>query len=270
MQSKDDVIEIDLQELIGLLIHWLWLLVLCGLVTGIAGFLICKLTITPQYESTTRIFILNRANEQNVTYSDLQTSTQLTKNYTPLIKSRDVMERVIETLGLNTTFEGLSGRVKVSTVNDTNLIAITVTDPDPQMAQLIATEVREEARKHIKEVMEIQAANVETEANLPKSPSGPSAKKWAMIGALLGIFSCAAILVIQYLLDDSIKNAEDVERYLGLSTLAMIPIAEQNDKHKKKKSHEHFDSDMVKAVDEDNSSSEIVVQDIHAENTEEE
>ena len=270
MQSKDDVIEIDLQELIGLLIHWLWLLILCGLVTGIAGFLICKLTITPQYESTTRIFILNRANEQNVTYSDLQTSTQLTKNYTPLIKSRDVMERVIETLGLNTTFEGLSGRVKVSTVNDTNLIAITVTDPDPQMAQLIATEVREEARKHIKEVMEIQAANVETEANLPKRPSGPSAKKWAMIGALLGVFACAAILVIQYLLDDSIKSAEDVERYLGLSTLAMIPVAEQNDKHKKKKSHEHFDSDMVKAVDEDNSGTEIVVQDIHAENTEEE
>ena len=38
MQSKDDVIEIDLQELVGLLIHWLWLLVLCGLVTGLAGF----------------------------------------------------------------------------------------------------------------------------------------------------------------------------------------------------------------------------------------
>lgn len=271
MQSKDDVIEIDLQELVGLLIHWLWLLVLCGLVTGLAGFLICKFTITPQYESTTRIFILNRANEQNLSYSDLQTSNQLTKNYAPLIKSRDVLEKVIETCGLSGSYESMASKVKVSTVNDTNLIAITVSDPDPAMAQRLAKEVRIEASKHIEEVTEIQAANLETEANLPTHPSGPSKKKWAMIGALLGVFACAAILIIQYLLDDSIKSAEDVERYLGLSTLAMIPIAEQNDKRKKKKhSHEHFDSEMVKAVDEDHSDMDLVVQDLKNEKGEEE
>lgn len=264
MQNKEDVIEIDLQELVGLLIHWLWLLILCGVVTGMAGFLICKLMITPQYESTTRIFILNKNNAATVSYSDLQTSTQLTKNYTPLIKSRDVLESVIEKCGLNEKYESFASRVSVATVGDTSLIAITVTDPDPAMAQLLAKEVRILASEHIKQVMEIQAANLETEANLPTSPSSPSAKRWTLIGALLGVFACAAILVIQYLLDDTIKSAEDVERYLGLSTLAMIPIAEQNDKHKKKKSHsEHFSSEMVKAVEEENNANmDLVVQDL--------
>ena len=265
MQNKDDVIEIDLQELVGLLIHWLWLLVLCGAVCGIAGLLICKLTITPMYESTTRIFILNRNNNSTtVSYSDLQTSTQLTKNYTPLIKSRDVLERVIEKCGLEQSYEGFASRVSVSTVGDTSLIAITVTDADPAMAQLLAKEVRILASEHIKDVMDIEAANLETEANLPTRPSSPSAKRWTMIGGLLGVFVCAAILVIQYLLDDTIKSAEDVERYLGLSTLAMIPVVEQNDKHKKKKSHsEHFDSEMVKAVDEENNANmDLVVQDL--------
>ncbi|MBR6478338.1 MAG: protein-tyrosine kinase [Lachnospiraceae bacterium] len=271
MQSKEDVIEIDLQELVGLLFHWLWLLILCGMVTGITGFLICKLTVTPQYESTTRIFILNRANDQNLSYSDLQTSNQLTKNYAPLIKSRDVLEKVIQTCGLAESYESFASRVKVGTVNDTNLIAITVTDADPAMAQLLAKEVRIEASAHIKSVMEVQAANLETEANLPTRPSGPSARKWAMIGGLLGVFACAAILVIQYLLDDSIKSAEDVERYLGLSTLAMIPVAGQSEKHKKRKeSHEHFDKEMVKAVDEENSNMDIVVQDIKNDTNEEE
>lgn len=264
MQNKDDVIEIDLQELVGLLIHWLWLLILCGAVTGIAGLLICKLMITPQYESTTRIFILNRNNATTVSYSDLQTSTQLTKNYTPLIKSRDVLEKVIEKCGLNQSYEAFAGRVSVSTVGDTSLIAITVTDPDPAMAQLLAKEVRVLASEHIKDVMDIEAANLETEANLPTRPSSPSVKRWTLIGGLLGVFVCAAILVIQYLLDDTIKSAEDVERYLGISTLAMIPIVEQNDKHKKKKSHsEHFDSEMVKAVDEENNANmDLVVQDL--------
>ncbi len=264
MQNKEDVIEIDLQELVGLLIHWLWLLILCGAVTGISGLLICKLLITPQYESTTRIFILNKNNAATVSYSDLQTSTQLTKNYTPLIKSRDVLESVIEKCGLNETYESLARRVSVATVGDTSLIAITVTDPDPAMAQLLAKEVRILASDHIKAVMEIQAANLETEANLPTSPTSPNAKRWTLIGALLGVFVCAAILVIQYLLDDTIKSAEDVERYLGLSTLAMIPIAEQNDKHKKKKSHsEHYSSEMVKAVEEEsNANMDLVVQDL--------
>lgn len=264
MQNKDDVIEIDLQELVGLLIHWLWLLILCGAVCGIAGLLICKLMITPLYESTTRIFILNRNNATTVSYSDLQTSTQLTKNYTPLIKSRDVLEKVIEKCGLNETYESFAGRVSVATVGDTSLIAITVTDPDPAMAQLLAKEVRILASEHIKDVMDIEAANLETEANLPSKPSSPSAKRWTLIGGLLGLFVCAAILVIQYLLDDTIKSAEDVERYLGISTLAMIPVVEQNDKHKKKKSHsEHFDSEMVKAVDEENNANmDLIVQDL--------
>ena len=263
MQSKDDVIEIDLQELVGLLIHWLWLLILCGLVAGTVGFIACKMMVTPWYESTTRVYVLNRNSEQNVSYSDLQVSTQLTKNYVPLIKSRDVMEKVIATCGLEESFESLSGRVKVATVSDTNLISITVTDADPAMAQLLAKEVRIEASEHIVNVMKVDAVNLETEANLPTRPSGPSAKKWGMIGALLGVFVVAAILVIQYLLDDTIKSAEDVERYLGLSTLAMIPIAEQTDKHKKKSgSREHFDSEMMKAADEENDSMDVVVQDL--------
>ncbi|MBR4731181.1 MAG: protein-tyrosine kinase [Lachnospiraceae bacterium] len=267
MQSKEDVIEIDLQELVGLLLHWMWLLLLCGAVTGITGFLICKLTVTPWYESTTRIFILNKNNETTVSYSDLQTSSQLTKNYTPLIKSRDVLEKVIEACELSESYESFASRVKVATVGDSNLIAITVTDSDPQMAQRLAKEVRMEASDHIVEVMAIQAANLETEANLPRKPSGPSARKWALIGAFLGVFTCAAILIIQYLLDDSIKSAEDVERYLGLSTLAMIPIADQ-DKNKKKRgrSHEHFDSEMVKAVDEESGNMDLVVQEINVDN----
>ena len=155
MQSKDDVIEIDLQELVMLLLHWLWLLVLCGVVAGSIGFMVCKLTVTPWYESTTRVYILYRNNDQSVSYSEMQLSSTLAKNFAPMIKSRTVLEKVIDICGLNESFESLSGRVKVTTVNDTNLIAITVTDADPAMAQLLASEIRTEAAKHIVEVMDL-------------------------------------------------------------------------------------------------------------------
>lgn len=263
MQDKDDVIEIDLQELFALLLRWIWLIVICGVVSALMGLLICLLFVTPKYQSTTRIFILNRNNDATISYTDLQLSTTLTKNYGPLIKSRDVLEKVIEICGLDEKYESLLNRVSVETVGDTSLIAITVTDPDPSMAQLLAKEIRIAASEHIKEVMEIQAANLETEANLPEKPSSPSKTKWTLIGGILGVFACCAVLIIQFLLDDTIKSAEEVEKYLGLSTLAMIPVLDEGDKDKKKKAHSgHFDSGMTRMTEDETSDMDIVVQDL--------
>lgn len=263
MQDKDDVIEIDLQELFTVLLRWLWLIVICGVVSALLGLMICVFFIKPQYQSTTRIFILSKNGDAAISYSDLQMASTLTKNYGALIKSRDVLEKVIETCGLDEKYESLMNRVTVETVGDTSLIAITVTDTDPAMAQLIAKEVRIAASDHIKEVMEIQAANLETEANLPEEPSSPSKMKWTLIGGLLGVFVCSAVLIIQFLLDDTIKSAEDVEKYLGLSTLAMIPLLDQGDKDKKKRSHGvHYEAGMTRAVEDETTDMDIVVQDL--------
>ena len=74
-------------------------------------------------------------------------------------------------------------------------------------------------------------------ANLPSQPSEPSIVRWTAIGAFLGLAACAAVIIIRYLLDDTIKSSEDVEKYLGLSTLALIPMlqGEKSTKKKKKK-----------------------------------
>lgn len=233
--NTEDVIEIDLQELLGLLLHWLWLIVLSGLIAGALGFGISKFMITPQYQSTTKVYILNKQDSGNVTYSDVQLGTQLTKDYAQLIKGRYVLEKVLITFGLAENYSSFAERVTVETLTDTRIIAITVEDTDPVMAQAIANEIRIVASEHIKNVMDIQAVNVAEEANLPEMPSSPSIFKWTAVGAMVGSFLCAMILVIRFLLDDSIKTSDDVERYLGLSTLAMIPVMETEEKRKHKR-----------------------------------
>lgn len=225
--NSEDVIEIDLQEIVGLLIHWLWLILACGLLTGAVGFFLSAFVITPQYESTTKVYILNKQDNSTLTYSDVQLGSQLTKDYAQLIQSRDVLESVIETFALKEGYEALLARVQVETPSDTRIIAITVTDDDPAMAQLLADEIRKVASEHIKNVTDIEAVNVAEGANLPESPSSPSILKWTLVGMLIGIFLCAMVLVIRFLLDDTVKTSEDVEKYLGLSTLAMIPVREE-------------------------------------------
>lgn len=232
--QNDDVIEIDLQELFGLVLHWLWLIVVCGLITGAVGLLVSKFVIVPQYESTTKVYILNRQDNSTLTYSDMQLGTQLTKDYAQLIKSRDVLEQVINDATLEEGYGSFAGRVAVETLADTRIIAITVTDDDPVMAQYLADEVRKVAAEHIKNVMDIEAVNVAEAANLPEAPASPNIPKWTIIGFLIGAFVCAMIIVIRYLVDDTIKTSDDVEKYLGLSTLAMIPTKEEESKKKRR------------------------------------
>ena len=200
---------------------------MAALVCGAVAFMYSFFIITPQYQSTTKVYILNKQNASgSVTYSDVQLSATLSKDYEQLVTSRYVIEGVIKELNLDETYESLVGRVSASNATDTRIIAITVTDPDPAQAQRMANSVRDLAAKHITEVMDIEAVNVVDQANLPDSPVSPSISKWTIIGALVGIIISAAVIIIQHLLDDTIKTSEDVEKYLGLSTLALIPVNE--------------------------------------------
>lgn len=235
--ANDDVIEIDLKDLFGYLLHWVWIIAACGIIAALVGFLISRFAITPLYKSTTTIYILNKQDNSNnnLTYSDLQLGSQLTMDYALLIKSRTVLEQVLETYNLDISYGAFAGQVDVETVSNTRSINITVTNPDPVMAMMLADQVREIAAEHITSVMDIQAVNLVDAANLPTSPSSPSVMKWTAVGMLIGLFLCVAVLIVHFLLDDTVKSSEDVEKYLGLSTLAMIPVVEDSDKNKSRK-----------------------------------
>lgn len=234
--ENNDVVEIDLMEIFGLMLHRLWLIILCAVAAGAAGYAISRFVLTEQFESSTRIYVLNRQNDDTLTYTDVQLGTQLTKDFREIIKSRYVLEQVIGICGLEDTSAGLASRVSVDTQTDTRIVTITVTDTDPAMAQYIANELREAAAERIKNVMDIQAVNVVDEANLPTGPSAPSVKRWTAIGFLLGAFLCMAAVLVTFLLDDTIKTSDDIEKYLGLSTLGMIPMREEKEGKEHEKS----------------------------------
>ena len=229
MQKTDneEVIEIDIQELLAMLLHRVWLICVCGAACGLTAFLVSKFLITPIYESSTSVYILNKNDGNTITYSDVQLGSTLTKDYAQLITSRGVLEKVIEACDLEESLETLKKRVDVETLSDTRLIVITVTDKSPLMACHIANKIREEASMRIEEVMDIEAVNMVDEANLPEKPARPSVQKWSIIGLLIGMLLCIVVLTAQFLMDDTVKTSEDVEKYLELSTLAMIPVMEE-------------------------------------------
>ncbi|HJC25107.1 MAG TPA: protein-tyrosine kinase [Candidatus Eisenbergiella merdavium] len=234
-RQMTDEIEIDLAEVFRRMLARLPMMLAAGLLTALIAFFVSRFVMTPAYESTTKIYVLSRQENSSVTYSDLQMGTQLTQDYAELIQGRYVLEQVAEILSLDMSYEALRGMVSVSVPDDTRIISISVSDSDPVRAMEIANCIRETATVYITDVMDIEAVNVVETAFLPTRKSGPNVKLITLLGGLLGIFAIAAVAVTEYLMDDTIKTAEDVERYLELSTLAMIPLSENEKQGRRKK-----------------------------------
>ena len=234
--NNNDEIEIDLGEVFHLVISKLGVIILSGILLGVLSIIGTMLFITPKYESTTKIMVLNKQDNNTLTSADMQTSTQLTKDYAELIQSRTVLEGVIAQLNLDMTYKEMLNKVSVETSSDSRIVSISVTDEDPYTASEVANAVRDMAAEHIQSVMDIEAVNVVDTANIPNEKASPSLAKNGVIGGLLGVIIAMAAVIIIYLTNDTIKVEEDVERYLGLSVLGSIPFSEKESRSKKKKS----------------------------------
>lgn len=240
-QNDKDTIEIDLMEIFGVLLGRVWLIISIGLFAALVCLGTSAFIIPPVYESTTKIYILNKSETAAVTYSDVQLGTQLTKDYAELINSRYVLEEVIQKLSLPMEYEELLKKVEVATPSDTRIVSITVESTDPAEAMNIANCIREAASGHIQNVMDIEAVNIVETANMPTEKAGPSCLKWTLIGGIAGCFLMCMTVIGGYLIDDTIKSSEDVEKYLGISTLGLIPMtaAEEEGKSRNKKGKKH-------------------------------
>lgn len=232
--KKERKLEVTARDVFDVLIKRWLIIALAGLVLASSFLLGTKLFITPQYESNTKMFVLYKIFDDHYQPADFQMSTMLTQDYAQVIKSRTVAEEVIERLGLNMSTGALTSRITVETETDTRIVTIIVKDPDPVMAKKLADEIREVSAKQIVEVMDMEAVNVVDTANLPGGPSTPNTMQNTVLGGALGCLIAAAIILLQHYSNDTIKNPDDVEHYLGLNVLASIPTNEPNTKKKKK------------------------------------
>lgn len=236
--KENQEVEIDLGEIFHVLLGRLGIIILSGIVLGLISIVGTMLFIDPQYESTTKIVVLSKQDNNTLTNQDMQTSTLLTKDYAELIKSRTVTEGVIAELNLDLEHKDLLEKISVENQTDTRIVAISVRDEDPYMASQIANAIRDVASVHIQEVMDVDAVNVVETANIPNEPASPSLVKNGILGGVLGVVLSVIIILAVYLSNDTVKTPEDVERYLQLSVLGNIPLMdkEKNPKNRREES----------------------------------
>ena len=226
--EKAPIFEMPPQEIIAVLLDRVWIVILSGIVCALVSYLYTAFLVTPLYQSKTSMYVLNTQSPDYISSIDISSATSLTKDYSRLVKSRSVLEPVIESLSLNMSYEGLSSKVSVTNPSDTRVLEITVTHSNPESARLIADEIRVKAAEFIVKTMSVDNVNTVDEASLPRVPSSPNTTRNVFIAVFIGILISAVVVVVEHMLNDNIKTPLDVDKYLGLTVLGIIPETEGN------------------------------------------
>jgi len=235
MEQNEKQIEIDIIGLFHHLKKWFVIILAAALVCGVAGFLYAETFIKPTYTAETRLYVLNRSSTTAVQSGDFQLSDQLLKDYQVLITGKNVTGKVVEQLGLKMSPNALAGKISVTALEETRVLQIVVTDGNPDRAAQIANKVCQVAAQELQRITDADAVNQLYEAEVPKAPSGPNTRRYLVIWGLVGLLIAAGILSVIFILDDSIRSEEDVERYLGLSVFGVIPDSGDIDTSSRKK-----------------------------------
>lgn len=223
--QEEYAIEIDLRALIVYLFSRFKTIGIVTILTAALGLILASVVLPPAYEASTRIYVLNRQVETAVSYADYQISNQIIADYKVLITGQNVTKEVLRTLELDLTVRDLEKMILVDAPENTRVLQITVTDSDPVRAANIANTVREVASRQIESIMDVESVNLVYEAEIPEEPAGLDKLQVTLIAAVLGLVAAVAVLSGIYAMDDAIRTEEDVEQYLGVSVLGVIPAA---------------------------------------------
>lgn len=217
--QEDNNYEIDLFDLLYELKRKIVPIIAWGVAGVLIAWILCSFVITPQYESTSKLYIQTKSEQA-------ATVTSLAPDYVELVKCRPVVNKVISDLGLDMSYDTMMSKMDVENPDGTHIIKITIRDDNPTLAKEMADDFVTIAEKRISNIMQTDKPTIVERGSRATSPVIPNTKRYMLIGGLLGLLLSVSYLIIKYMCDDTIKSVDDVEKYLGLYTLSVIPVVE--------------------------------------------
>ncbi len=226
-KNKGQYEEIDLREVFILLRNNIVLILVATILFGVVGFFVTKYLITPQYEASVNMIVNTKQDNTSYVSNDNITSAKnLVSTYAIIIKSNTVLNQVIDNLGLDMDYDELSKKVTVTAVDDTQVMRVAVTDPDPYVAARIVRSISRVSPDVIVDSVEAGSCKVISQVDEPDEPISPSLMKNTAVAALAGFVVSAAIIFVKYFFSNYIVDDNDIQKYLGIPVLGVIPEIE--------------------------------------------
>ena len=224
-QNQRDNNYIDLTEMFGALMQRRGLIALITILFGILGFLYSAFVATPLYSASAMMIVNSGERNDYVTQDQLNSAATLVETYSVIITSDTVMDDVIENLGLEDTYKSTVRNISVAAVNDTQIMKITVTATDPQIALDVCEEITNIAPDVIVKTVKAGSVELVSKADTSWKQVSPNVKRNTAAALALGLLASMAFVVIVSMLNNKVKGEGDLVQ-ADLALLGVIPYYE--------------------------------------------
>ena len=215
---------LNLEDILEVIKKNLWMIISLMLLFGAIAAFATALLMTPQYEANTQILVSQSENAESVNNQDIQASLQLINTYRDIILSPTVLDDVVDSLGLEQSTGALANQITVNNQDQSQVITVTVSDENPQNAEVIANEIALVFQDRITEVMNVDNVSILAEANVGDDPSPVSPQPLVniAIGLILGALLGVGIAFLRAFLDKRVTTEEEIKKHLDLPVLGTI------------------------------------------------
>ncbi len=234
IRDAEDGLEIDLVDLmLRMLEKWYWIAgaaVLCAVAMGLYSYLM----VEPTYRSTAKLYVVS-TNDSAINLTDLNLGDKVADDFVQVFKNRDVYDQVVIRMQdeydveLPYTFERMQKMMTISVISNTRILQITVDAATSEEAQQITTAYAETAKDFIAAVMGLREPT-DFELARPGKLNDPNLIRNAVLGFMMGAIAVMAVIVVMYIVDDRIRTPDQLQKRLGLATLGMMPVLENERK----------------------------------------
>jgi len=215
--------ELNISYLFDIVKKWFFFILLL-IVVGASLAVIYNYGATVKYESQTTLYIEPTVTSSQVDYQGILTNQKMVKTYSSIIKSRRVVNKVIEKMDLDTTYEDLIKQLTVANDADTQIITVKVKDTNSLRARDIANTFANVLIDDLKNSMNITNVKVIDEAIENTLEVEPRKKINIIIGSFAGAMLGVLFAFILEAMDNKIKTHDDVKKYLKIKTLGIVPL----------------------------------------------
>jgi capsular polysaccharide biosynthesis protein len=223
---------ISLKELFEILKKRLSLIISLTLIAALVSGVVSYFFLTPIYQASTQILV-NQAKDDQAIYNpgQVQTNLQLINTYNVIIKSPAILDIVVEELDLDLTASQLNEKITVGSEKDSQVVNLSVQDPDPKIAALIANKTAEIFQNEIVKIMNIDNVSILAKAEVAENPSPIKPKPLLNIAIALvvGLMAGVGLAFLLEYLDNTVKNEQEIEKLIGVSVLGVIAKMDEAD-----------------------------------------
>lgn len=216
--------ELDIFEFLHYYSNKILFVLLFVVIGFIGSYIFTFSTQIPIYESKTSLVLTkNDNNNATITQNDITLNKNLVPTYREIVKSRRILEQVIDNMGIDMDYEALTKNVEVSSIENTELIVISVYNENANLAKSIADEIASVFKREIVEIYSIENISIIDQAQVSTKPYNVNVLKQFAIGCGLGFLISSLIVALFFYFDDTIKTEEDIEQKIGLPVLGSVP-----------------------------------------------